>query len=192
MTRSVSLAVAALAVLLSGCASIAVVPVPIVVPLPIAGAASPTPDPDVQAFAKTVLNDLQPASIQQQREFCGYIFREATGHLRSAAPRTGTVDACDYGRAPITAIASYHTHGNHLAAYDSEIPSVDDAQASVDTGLGDYLATPGGRLWWIGADGISVQLCGAGCMVADATYAPDPLLPVDSTYSLRELRTLKN
>lgn len=176
--------------LLVGCSGVAVVPV--VLPVPGLPDAAITPDPDLQAFAKTVLNDLQPASIAEQREYCGYIYRDANGALASTAAQSGTLDACDYGFAPTTTVASFHTHGNHLPAYDSEIPSVDDALASVDTGISDFLVTPGGRLWWIGADGVSVQLCGENCMVADATYAPDPALPVDSRYSLRELQAIQN
>ena len=187
------MAIAALALLTSGCASIAVVPVPIVLPLPASASASNmATDQDVQQLAKQVLNDLQPTSITQQREFCGYIYRDTNGALRTTAPQAGSVDACDYGFAPKTTVASFHTHGNHDNAYDSEIPSIDDAQASVDTGIGDYLATPGGRLWWIGADGISVQLCGPGCMTADPAYRPDPALPVDSNYTLGALRDLQS
>lgn len=180
----------AIALLLVGCTGVAVLP--LVLPVSRLPNVATAPDPELQAFAKMLLNDLQPASIAEQREYCGYIYRETNSALASTSPQSGTLDACDYGYAPETTVASFHTHGNHLDGYDSEIPSVEDAQGSVDTGISDFLVTPGGRLWWIGADGISIELCGERCLIADATYAPDPTLPVDSQYSLSELRALQN
>ncbi len=112
------------------------------------------------------------------------------GALTHTRPRRGRVDFCDYGIAPSTTVASFHTHGQYLDGYDSEIPSFDDAKGSIDIGYDDYLGTPGGRFWVIGADGRSILLCGEGCLPSDPNYRDDPSLPVDNAYTIGELAGL--
>ena len=158
---------------------------------PNAVASGGTPS-NVQAYAKTVLNDLLPASFAEGREFCGYIFVQPNGTLSHTQPRAGRVDFCDYGLAPTTTVASFHTHGQYLPQYDSEIPSFDDARGSIDIGYDDYLGTPGGRFWVIGADGESNLLCGVGCLPSDPNYREDPSLPVDNAYTVGELLVLQS
>jgi len=145
----------------------------------------------VQSYAKSVLNDLAQPSFTQGIEFCGYIFETGTGGFDHTVT-LGTVDFCDYGPAPETTVASYHTHGNYAPDYDSEIPSVEDVEGSVDIGFNDYLGTPGGRFWINGADGVARLLCDAGCLKSDPNYRPDPTLPVDNSYTLRDLRNLSS
>ncbi len=144
----------------------------------------------VQAYARAVLTDLNKSSFEQEREFCGYIFVTPEGGLSHTQPKAGLVDFCDYGIAPATTVASFHTHGQYLPGYDSEIPSFDDAKGSVDIGYDDYLGTPGGRFWVIGADGRSALLCGEGCLPSDPNYRDDPTLPVDNAYTIGELAGL--
>lgn len=145
---------------------------------------------EVQAYARAVLTDLNQRSFTEEREFCGYIFTQADGGLTHTQPRAGRVDFCDYGLAPPTTVASFHTHGQYLAGYDSEIPSFDDAKGSVDIGYDDYLGTPGGRFWVVAANGRSTLLCDAGCLPSDPNYRDDPTLPVDNTYTIGELADL--
>lgn len=144
---------------------------------------------DVQDYAKAVLNSLAAPSFTQGIEFCGYIFEGADGALAHTV-KSGGVDFCDYGPAPGTTVASYHTHGDYAVGYDSEIPSVDDVEGSVGIGFDDYLGTPGGRFWINRADGVAQLICGAGCLESDPDYVPDPTLPVDNRYTLSDLRAL--
>lgn len=145
-------------------------------------------DAAIVGYARAVLNDLQGASIAEGREYCGYIFlAPGTGRLAHTVSPPGAVDFCDYGYAPATTVASFHTHGDYTPDYDSEIPSVEDVVGSVDIGFDDYLATPGGRFWFIGSDGTARLICGPGCLVSDPAYRPDPTLPVRDTYSLGNL-----
>lgn len=163
----------------------------------VACAGAPTPSStaspsQVQTYAKGVLDTLLPKSFVEEREFCGYIFVRPDGSLAHTTPRPGRVDFCDYGPAPVTTVASFHTHGHYLPGFDSEIPSFDDARGSVDIGYDDYLGTPGGRFWVIGADGRSSLLCGVGCLPSDPNYREDPTLPVDNAYTVRELLALQS
>lgn len=159
-------------------------------------AASPSPpalpgDPAIASYARTVLNDLQTRSIAESREYCGYIYRQpGSGRLAHTLSPAGAVDFCDYGFAPTTTVASFHTHGNHSVDYDSEVPSVDDLAGSVEIGYDDYLATPGGRFWLVGADGVARLICGPGCLISDPAYRPDPTLPVRAEYTLAALASL--
>lgn len=149
------------------------------------------PQPQVQTYARSVVNSLQPQSFANQREYCGYIYLTPNDTLAHTT-RAGDLSSCDYGRAPSGTIASFHTHGHYAPGYDSEIPSVDDATGSIDSGLDDYLGTPGGRFWIIGADGRSDLICDAGCLQSDPNYRDDPSLPVDNAYTLGELRALQS
>lgn len=158
----------------------------------LAGCAAPQSTTTVTGYAKSVLNDLQGPSIAQGREFCGYIVRDQSGALDHTVAPAGSIDTCDYGYVPANAVASFHTHGDYNASYDSEIPSLDDARSSIDVALDDYLATPGGRFWVIGANGISRLLCDAGCLQSDPAYRPDPALPVDNVYAVQQLADIQS
>ena len=153
--------------------------------------AAPATSSNVQTYARGVLNSLAGPSFTEEIEFCGYIFEDDNGDLAHTIA-AGSLDFCDYGSAPATTVASYHTHGNYEPNYDSEIPSVDDLEGSIDIGYDDYLGTPGGRFWINRADGVSELICGAGCLKSDPNYLPDPTLPVDNRYTLRDLEGLSS
>lgn len=103
------------------------------------------------ALARSVLSDLQAQSFVLNREFCGYIGLDSAGILIASAATQGTLDSCLADDPPEIAVitASYHTHGAYSPDYINEVPSVDDFEADEAEGIDGYVATPGGRLWYI-------------------------------------------
>jgi len=147
------------------------------------------------AFVKAGLNALQQRSIAENREYCGYLGKTLTGTLALSPARRGDVSGCtpDEPPAGLRLLASYHTHAAYAFAYDSEVPSSDDLEGDMAEGVNGYVATPGGRLWFIDAAiGRAILLCGPGCVAADPRFEPDPAFPVRNSYSLAELRVRQN
>ncbi|MEL6618895.1 MAG: DUF4329 domain-containing protein [Pseudomonadota bacterium] len=144
------------------------------------------------AFMSRIFNDIQPASIAEAREFCGLIGLDADGTLVASEPRRGRASSC-LPPAPqnvdFTVLASYHTHGAWNPEYLTEIPSFEDMATDIEDGTDGYIATPGGRMWYVDArNRIARQVCGLGCLVPDRAYQPDPDFPVSTTYTLDDLR----
>lgn len=144
---------------------------------------------DVDAFAIRVLNDLQPVSIAQSREYCGYIFETDTGGLAATAPAPGGEDYCDLPEPDSSVIASYHTHGGYSEDYDNEVPSTDDVTGDFDAGIDGYIGTPGGRVWLVDFDArIARQLCSVMCITSDPENDRADAGAVPRTFTLEELR----
>ena len=144
---------------------------------------------DVDAFATTVLNGIQPTSIAESREYCGYIFRREAGGLAATAPRRGSEDYCDLPEPDNNVIASYHTHGGYSEDYDNEVPSTDDVIGDFEAGIDGYIGTPGGRVWLVDFDAqIARQLCSETCITSDPTNDPENAGFVPQSFTLDELR----
>lgn len=144
---------------------------------------------DVDAFATSVLNGLQPVSIAESREYCGYIFETEDGGLAATAPAPGAEDFCDLPEPDNDVIASYHTHGGFSEDYDNEVPSVDDVQGDFDANIDGYVGTPGGRVWLIDYEAQIVrQLCSELCITSDPENDPQDAGFVPQTFTLDELR----
>ncbi|WP_108814947.1 DUF4329 domain-containing protein [Loktanella sp. Alg231-35] len=144
---------------------------------------------NVDAFATSVLNDLQPVSIAEGREYCGYIFETDTGGLAATAPAPGGEDFCDLAEPDDSVIASYHTHGGYSEDYDNEVPSTDDVEGDFDAGIDGYIGTPGGRVWLVDYDArIARQLCSVMCITSDPNDDPKDAGFVPQTFTLDELR----
>lgn len=142
------------------------------------------------AFARQVLAGIQGNSFDANREYCGIIGLDADGRLVASRPRKGRTDSCKPRdpRDAVEFIASYHTHGGFDEWADSEVPSTDDVLADMEEGLDGYLATPGGRLWFIdGQQGIARQICGVGCMPSDPDFEPEVFGLVKQRYTLSDL-----
>lgn len=143
---------------------------------------------DVDAFAKTILNELQPISIADSAEYCGYIFVTDTGGLAATAPARGNEDYCDLPRPDESVVASYHTHGSFSVTYDNEVPSLDDMSGDLEAQIDGYISTPGGRLWLIDHEAqIARQLCREMCMTPDPNNDADDAGFVPQTFTLQEL-----
>lgn len=148
-------------------------------------------DAEITDFAHTLLSEAQALSIARNREYCGTIGEDANGDLVATDPRRGRRMSCKSRTlwAAEYLLASFHTHGAHDPRIDSEVPSPSDVENDMDEGIDGYVATPGGRLWFInGATGVSTLICGPGCLPSDPAYRPDPSDPIARRYTLPALR----
>jgi hypothetical protein len=143
-----------------------------------------------RAFVLRLLGSLQQRSIAENREYCGFIARDAEGRLVGTEPRRGRIDSCLplFPSEEFELVASYHTHGAHDPDADSEVPSADDIKADIEDGTDGYVATPGGRVWLVNSDRARASLlCGLGCIRSDPDYDADDVGPIASSYTLRQL-----
>ena len=151
------------------------------------------PQPRTEAevvFITAELNALQPRSIAENREFCGYLGLNPAGDFAISPPKRGSLDGCTPNDPPasLQLIASYHTHAAYSYDYDSETPSPDDLMGDIAEGVDGYIATPGGRVWFNDAAArTAILLCDLNCIFADPHFQPDPYYPVANRYSLRAL-----
>ena len=134
---------------------------------------------DITAVAGAVLADIQPTSIHEQREYCGSIARRTSGDLYATVPIPGRTASCPAKPFYIyqtyqtgdRLVANYHTHSNFSFIGYNEVPSVQDMVVTAHFNVPSYVATPGGRLWFIQADGSSAyQVCGVGCLPQDPNF----------------------
>ncbi len=154
-----------------------------------------TPQTAVEiAFAKTVLDDLQPQSIAQNREFCGFIGIDHTGNYIATSPTRGQKGTCQpRNNEGFTPLASYHTHGAYSVEYDSELPSSDDLLADISEGVDGYIGTPGGRVWFNNAaTERSTLLCDVNCIHADPSFDPAGAPPPTTEYDIDTIYAREN
>ncbi|GAB5489689.1 MAG: DUF4329 domain-containing protein [Parasphingorhabdus sp.] len=152
--------------------------------------AQPRTDAEV-TFAKSVLNNLQEISFRQDREYCGFIGLDNDGDYVATEAVRGEEDGCqpEEPDTDVAILASYHTHAAFSDGYDSERPSTIDLEADVAEGIDGYVATPGGRLWYNDAAlGETRMICGSFCLIQDPRYEPFDDIPLETIYSLDELR----
>jgi len=143
------------------------------------------------AFVTDLFNALQPRSINQGVEYCGLIGVDNQGRLVATPARRGTYSSClppsDLGPG-VVPLASYHTHGAYDREFLTEVPSYDDMRTDIEDGTDGYIATPGGRLWYVDARAQEARLiCGAMCLVSDVAFEENPAFPVRSRYTLQDL-----
>lgn len=154
------------------------------------GAPAAAQTSDEIAFARGLLNSLQEKSFEERREYCGYIGYLEDGSLAATKPRPGREASCLIWRWPrkIDVVASYHTHANFDPQYYNETPSVEDVLGDGAAGIDGYVATPGGRFWYVdGETGSIRQLCSPGCMKVDPDFVAGVEGPVRRQYTFEEL-----
>jgi hypothetical protein len=144
------------------------------------------------AAARAVLMELQPRSFSENREYCGYIGRMPDGTFMATEVTRGRRDSClsrgDESRF-VEVTASFHTHAGFDRDADSEVPSVDDMRGDMEEGVDGYVATPGGRFWYIdGARGVAVLICGLGCIGQDPDFVEGVGGEIASRYTFDALR----
>ncbi|MEM7724186.1 MAG: DUF4329 domain-containing protein [Pseudomonadota bacterium] len=148
-------------------------------------------DPAELAAARAVLMQLQPMSFAENREFCGYIGQMPDGTYQATEVSRGREFSClSRGSEDrfIDVTASFHTHAGFSTEADSEVPSTDDIRGDMDEGVNGYVATPGGRLWYIdGARGVATQVCGLGCMGQDPNFIEGDAGEIAQQYTLADL-----
>lgn len=150
------------------------------------------PDAAAAAFARAFLDTLQPRSIADRREYCGYFYLDAAGQIAATPPQTGNFATCTMPapRPDRGIFASYHTHGAYDRGYDNEVPSAYDLQSDFAFGLDGYVATPGGRVWHVDEGSRSTRLvCGRGCVTDDPGYVTIPAdeAAIQPLFTLAEL-----
>ncbi len=143
-------------------------------------------------YARAELEQLQARSIQNNQEYCGVIFEDEAGNLETSRVYQGGRAQCafDWG-VPLGnhVVASFHTHGGHDIAFDSEVPSVEDLATDIDARIDGFVSTPGGRLWhnqW--QEETAIQLCGVGCLDQDPRYARSQQERLPSAFTLDDLQ----
>ena len=153
------------------------------------GSTGPQSDAEV-ALARAVLSQLQPISIAENVEYCGYIGFDENGNLTASQATRGDIGSC-LADDPVNLaviVASYHTHGGYSSDYFNEVPSVDDVEGDEAEGIDGYVATPGGRLWYIDTeDMVMSQICGMACLPADPLFQPGSDGLIAESYSYDEL-----
>lgn len=126
-----------------------------------------------EALMRQVLSQLNLLSFKQGVEFCGYVGFDAQGNLAASEPTRGDQSSClpdDPAKLDVV-VASYHTHGDFSTEYSSETPSGDDMDSDEEEGVDGWVATPGGRLWYIDTeDMVTFQICGLGCLPQDPDF----------------------
>lgn len=145
-----------------------------------------------EEIIKQLFANLNPQSIEENVEFCGYIGQNTDGELAVTPPTKGEPGSC-YADDPVSLeliFASYHTHGAYSYDYSSELPSGNDMEADEQEGIDGWVATPGGRLWYIDTtDMITRQICGLGCLPADPNFVAGDDGRILESYTYDELVT---
>ena len=139
---------------------------------------------------KTIFEDIQPWSFRVNAEICGYIGYNRLGNLVHTRHSVGTEATCSLPDWPrkMVVIASYHTHSTYSPQYDSEVPSSTDMDSDEAAGIDGYVATPGGRLWYVDSDTMTVgQICGIGCLPRDPNFIAAPKGSVREVYSYEQI-----
>lgn len=144
------------------------------------------------AVARGVLLQLQPRSFSENLEYCGYIGRMSGGQLAATEVTRGDTWGClSRGSEDrfVEVVASFHTHAAFDRAADSEVPSTDDMRGDMEERVNGYVATPGGRLWYIDWQrAVATQVCGLGCMGQDPGFIPGDAGPIAQSYTLQQLQ----
>ncbi len=157
-------------------------------PAPVAPPQDTPDDQAVHAFAKAFLDGLQPRSVAQRAEYCGYFYLDADGRMAGTPPRRGTFASCDMPGPFEGVFASYHTHSAFDPDYDNEVPSETDLLSDFDFGIDGYVSTPGGRVWHVDhGTRTTAQICGLGCVYQDPGFRPVGEAGIRARFTLQQL-----
>ena len=94
--------------------------------------------------ARAVLNDVNPKSVRENREYGGWIVRSNDNTYGYTSPIKGNIDSVSLGNKPGNAAATYHTHGGPDPRYDNEHFSPQDKRSDNFFRVDGYLGTPAG------------------------------------------------
>jgi hypothetical protein len=146
------------------------------------------------AAAMAILTDLQYQSFATAAEHCGYLGLDAAGEIVTSQINRGTEASCTLPNIPpgMTLLASFHTHSTYSPEYASEFPTSTDMLSDQADQIDGYISTPGGRLWYVDSDTMTVrQLCGRGCLPQDPGYVAADDGPLRDSFTLNDLRRLE-
>jgi hypothetical protein len=142
------------------------------------------------AFVSALLAELQVLSFAANRELCGYLGRDASGRYVQTPVIEGSEASCPLPFVPsgLTIVASFHTHGTYSPWYASEWPTTQDVATDASDDIDGYISTPGGRLWHVDTDAMTVrQVCGRGCLPQDPNYVAADDGPLRRTMTYADL-----
>ena len=136
-----------------------------------------------------IFQDLQPLSFGKRREYCGFLCYDSEGRLTATEPVLGTEASCPLDwPGDMDVIASYHTHGAFDFAYHNELPSDTDMLSDQSLGVDGWIATPGGRLWYVDSDRmVTKQACGVGCLPIAPNFYKSQAGDIAKKYTYAEL-----
>ncbi len=142
------------------------------------------------ALARDVLTGLQSLSFEKKREYCGYLGLDRTGNLVATNPIPGDMASCaaDFPD-DLAVVASYHTHGAYDDGYFNEMPSTIDVESDSAYYMDGFVATPGGRFWYIDGRAKFVrQVCGVGCLPVAPQFRKGADGEIAEAYTYDDLR----
>lgn len=100
-----------------------------------------------QAATQAIL-DINPTSIQQNREYAGQVYQNPDGSYSYTPPRPGNENSSNPGPVPpgTTGDGTYHTHGSDADGNNYEDFSPTDYANMDSSGLPGWLGTPKGHI----------------------------------------------
>lgn len=143
----------------------------------------------------TFFEQVQRLSFEYDREYCGYVGWDGSGAMTFTPPVIGHTDGCTpvYPSDDVTVFASYHTHGAFDVDVPAEFPTILDMESDEDEGIDGYIATPGGRLWYVDSEAMQVyQICSIGCVMQDPEFQPGLDGVIENMYTSKALKTLES
>lgn len=152
------------------------------------------PEPEEVALVIHRLGPLQTLSFATDREYCGYLLGGANGALFFTEIVRGGHDGCTPLRpgGGRRVLASVHTHGAYNPRVPAEFPTTLDIESDRREGVAGYVATPGGRLWYIDSRRmVTFQLCGPGCLPQDPKFREGDDGVISERYTYRQLLALE-
>lgn len=164
--------------------------------VPVAGGAEDIglPSRSEIAAVKERFVALQQLSFAAGYEYCGYVGRTRKGALAFSRMERGGPDGCTPPLPPLglDPVASMHTHGSYDPAVPAEFPTALDMESDRREGVDGYVATPGGRLWYIDSESmIATQLCGIGCLPRDPRFRAGDDGIIEQSYTYEDLIELE-
>ncbi|MEM7195019.1 MAG: DUF4329 domain-containing protein [Pseudomonadota bacterium] len=116
--------------------------------------------------ARNILNEINPVSVAQNREFGGYVLRNADGTFSTTTPIRGDASSVALpnpaSQAPAggATVASYHTHAGPDPRFLNEQFSAADLAGDRFFNIDGYLGTPGGKFLYHDVDRNAIQNLG--------------------------------
>jgi len=106
------------------------------------------PYPTQDAAGTDAINDINPASIKEGKEYGGWVYQNSDGTYSYTAPVPGTKDGLILPPRPPgkKTTGDYHTHGANDPGYKNEDFSNRDKSGNDATGTTGYLGTPSGKI----------------------------------------------
>jgi len=136
-------------------------------------AALPAQSWDEMKYVVALMAEAQALSFARGVEVCGFIGYDRDGRLAHSGPDPGEYAGCliDWPD-DITVTASYHTHGLYDPDYVAEMPSDQDMLSDQSLAVNGWVATPGGRLWYVDSARMETrQACARYCLATAPGYS---------------------